>query len=88
MLGAIIGDIAGSTFEFENTKDYDFPLFAEQSNFTDDTICSIAVAEWLLEDKENLSHEVLEQKFVELANEYDCPMGGYGGGLPHVALSP
>lgn len=81
MLGAIIGDIAGSTFEFNNTKDYNFPLFAEQSDYTDDTICSIAVAEWLLEDKENLSHEVLEQKFVELANEYPCPMGGYGGGF-------
>lgn len=81
MLGAIIGDIAGSTFEFDNTKDYNFPLFAGESNFTDDTICTIAVAEWLLEDKENLSHEVLEQKFVELANEYTCPMGGYGGGF-------
>lgn len=80
MLGAIIGDIAGSTFEFNNTKDYNFPLFDEESNFTDDSICSVAVAEWLVEDP-NLSHEVLEQKFVELANDYPCPMGGYGGGF-------
>ena len=55
MLGAIIGDIAGSTFEFNNTKDYNFPLFAEESNFTDDSICTIAVAEWLLDDP-TLSH--------------------------------
>ncbi len=80
MLGAIIGDIAGSTFEFNNTKDYNFPLFDEESNYTDDSICSVAVAEWLLDDPE-LSHEVLEQKFVEFANEYPCPMGGYGGGF-------
>jgi ADP-ribosylglycohydrolase len=80
MLGAIIGDIAGSTFEFNNTKDYNFPLFDEESNFTDDSICSVAVAEWLVEDPA-LSHEVLEQKFVELANDYPCPMGGYGGGF-------
>lgn len=80
MLGAIIGDIAGSTFEFYNTKDYNFPLFDVESNYTDDSICSIAVAEWLLDDP-TLSHEVLEQKFVEIANEYPCPMGGYGGGF-------
>ena len=80
MLGAIIGDIAGSTFEFNNTKDYNFPLFAEESNFTDDSICTIAVAEWLLDDP-TLSHEVLEQKLVEFAKDFPCPMGGYGGGF-------
>ena len=80
MLGAIIGDIAGSTFEFNNTHDYNFPLFDEESNFTDDSICTVAVAEWLLDDPD-LSHEVLEQKLVEFANEFPCPMGGYGGGF-------
>ena len=80
MLGAIIGDIAGSTFEFCNTHDYNFPLFDLFSNFTDDSICTVAVAEWLLDDP-NLSHKVLEQKLVEFANEFPCPMGGYGGGF-------
>lgn len=80
MLGAIIGDIAGSTFEFCNTHDYNFPLFDLFSNFTDDSICTVAVAEWLLDDP-NLSHAVLEQKLVEFANEFPCPMGGYGGGF-------
>ena len=69
MLGALIGDIAGSTFEFANTKDYNFPLFAKGSNYTDDSICSFAVAEWLIEDKENLSRKVLERKLVNLAND-------------------
>lgn len=77
MLGAIIGDIAGSTFEFNNVKTKDFPLFAEGSSFTDDTICSIAVAEWLLEDPTH-TLEGLEKKLVELGMAFPYPMGGYG----------
>lgn len=77
MLGAIIGDIAGSTFEFDNVKTKDFPLFAEGSSFTDDTICSIAVAEWLLEDPTH-TLEGLEKKLVELGMAFPYPMGGYG----------
>ena len=44
MLGAIIGDIVGSKYEFNNTLDYDFEMFAEGSGFTDDSICTVAVA--------------------------------------------
>ena len=40
MLGAIIGDIVGSRFEFNNTSDFDFELFAPACDFTDDTICT------------------------------------------------
>ena len=43
MLGAIIGDIVGSKYEFNNTLDYDFEMFAEGSDFTDDSICTVAV---------------------------------------------
>lgn len=45
MLGAIIGDIVGSRFEFNNTDNYNFELFAKDSTFTDDTICTIAIAD-------------------------------------------
>ena len=45
MIGAIIGDIAGSVYEFNNAKTEDFPLITKQSNYTDDTICTIAVAD-------------------------------------------
>lgn len=38
MLGAIIGDIVGSRFEFNNTDNYNFELFTEESTFTDDTL--------------------------------------------------
>ena len=48
MLGAIIGDIAGSKYEFNNTFDYDFEMFGEGCDFTDDTICTVAVADAIL----------------------------------------
>ena len=48
MIGAIIGDIAGSRFEFNNYRNTDFEFFAAQSEFTDDTVCTVAVADYLL----------------------------------------
>ena len=45
MIGAIIGDIVGSHFEFDNTNDFNFGLFTEECAYTDDTICTIAVAD-------------------------------------------
>lgn len=47
LLGAAIGDIVGSRFEFDNYRATDFDLFTAASTFTDDTICTVAVAEWL-----------------------------------------
>lgn len=44
MLGAIIGDIVGSRFEFNNTDKYNFKLFHKDCSFTDDTICTVAIA--------------------------------------------
>ena len=38
MLGAVIGDIAGSRFEFDNYRHIDFDIFSPDSDFTDDTI--------------------------------------------------
>ena len=48
MIGTIIGDIAGSDYEFDNTSDYNFRMFGKESDFTDDTICTLAVADALL----------------------------------------
>ena len=48
ILGAILGDIAGSSFEFRNEKSTDIDLFAASDYFTDDTVMTIAVAEWLM----------------------------------------
>ena len=87
MLGAIIGDTVGSVFEFNNTKDVNFPLFCSRSNYTDDSLMSLAVAKWLTVDNTN-SHKVLEEVMVEIASEHTCPMGGYGGGFRRWLFAP
>jgi ADP-ribosylglycohydrolase len=45
MLGAIIGDIVGSVYEWNNIKTKDFPLFRDDCFFTDDTVMTVAIAE-------------------------------------------
>ena len=44
MLGAIVGDIVGSVYEWDNIKTKDFPLFREDCFFTDDTVMTCSVA--------------------------------------------
>lgn len=74
MLGAIIGDIAGSRWEFNPTNNYDFQMFSErENNFTDDTICTIAVADALIHRKG------FSEALHAWCRRYTCPMGGYGG---------
>lgn len=52
MLGSIIGDIAGSVYEFNNYRAKDFtPFFHPQGAFTDDTVCTVAIADSLVHDK-------------------------------------
>ena len=87
MLGAITGDIIGSVYEFNNTKEYDFNLFSYNSSFTDDSIMTIAVAEWLLKDKEH-SYQGLEDIMLEYGKKYSCPMGGYGSGFSTWLFDP
>ncbi len=48
--GAICGDVIGSHYECRPTKDTGFQLFSRYSRFTDDTVCSIAVADAILND--------------------------------------
>lgn len=73
MLGAIIGDIVGSAYEFSPTFDYQFDLLTSGSNFTDDTICTIAVADAILNNKP------YKQTVHEWCRKYPNPQGGYGG---------
>lgn len=71
MLGAIVGDVIGSVHEWAETKTKDFPLFVDKSTFTDDSVLTIAVADWLLTD----------QNLVDLLHAYteSYPGRGYGG---------
>ncbi len=49
MLGAIAGDIIGSVYEFDSHKpEYNFPLFNNESKFTDDTVLTVALADSIL----------------------------------------
>ena len=87
MLGAIIGDTIGSVYEFHNIKTTDFPLFNPLSNYTDDSIMTMAVADWLLTDPQH-GMDTLEASFLDFAKKYPCPMGGYGGGFHRWLFHP
>ena len=73
MLGAIAGDIIGSVYERNPVKTRDFKLFSSDSNFTDDTVLSVAVAEVLLSDTD------YENAYREFYRQY--PNQGYGYGF-------
>ena len=88
MIGAIIGDIVGSVYEFDNIKIKDFPFFGPRPNanpnysdngrpngecfFTDDTVLTVAVADWLLAGEDDLADRLARYTFT-------YPNRGYGG---------
>ena len=76
MLGALAGDIIGSPYEFYNTKSMDFELFTEWTKFTDDSVMTLAVAKWLIEDAEHSARHLI-RCMQELGRRY--PRAGYGG---------
>lgn len=49
MYGAVIGDIVGSVYEWNNIHNKDFLLFNERGGFTDDTVLTMATAEWVMD---------------------------------------
>lgn len=71
MIGAITGDIVGSIYEWDNIKTTEFPLFDERCFFTDDTVMTIAVADWLMRGGN------LEDTLKTYGRKY--PKAGYGG---------
>lgn len=73
MIGAIIGDIVGSRFEFNNTNDKNFTLFTKDCDFTDDTICTVAVADAILKQRS------FKDSLLDWCRRYPNPMGAYGG---------
>jgi ADP-ribosylglycohydrolase len=71
MHGAIIGDIVGSRFERGHWKGKEFVLFTPDSHFTDDTVMTFAVADWLLYGRDLVS--------CMRAWGRQYPLAGYGG---------
>ena len=76
MLGAIIGDIVGSTREWNNVKTEDFELLPLGSRFTDDTVMTLAVAKWLM-DAPTHDADNLVRIMQDMGRRY--PDAGYGG---------
>ena len=81
MLGAIVGDIIGSAYEFNRQKDKDFELFTLQSDFTDDTILSVAIAKTIMQGGSFV------QSIKRYAEAYPNPTGGYGARFSQWATS-
>jgi len=80
MLGAIIGDIIGSPYEWNYIKTTEFPLFSDESYVTDDSILTVATADAIL------SGNSFESKYREYVTKY--PYAGYGSNFYKWAVTP
>lgn len=79
MLGAIAGDMVGSIYEFHNHKSKEFPLFKNESHFTDDTVHTVAVADAIVNGRD------FGTTILSYTRNY--PECGYGRRLLEWALS-
>lgn len=85
IIGAIIGDIVGSRFEWDNYRATDFEFAHEECFFTDDSVMTIAVAEWLMaKDMKYTNRYIYDHAGDDLApilREWGLryPNAGYGG---------
>lgn len=82
MYGAILGDMIGSPYEFDRgKKTKDFPLFIEESHFTDDTVMTIAVADALLGVTAEAPDGVICEDIISSLHRWGrkYPHAGYGG---------
>ena len=81
MIGAILGDMIGAPYEFDRgNKTKDFPLFSKKSQFTDDSVMTVAVAEALISSYGKSDDEIrtaLVDSMQKWGKRY--PHAGYGG---------
>lgn len=96
MLGAVLGDIIGSFYEWHNVKTKDFPLVTKGTKYTDDIVMTLAVAKWLIEDVAHSEDELVRcmqelgrahimagygSNFIRwIMSEYPRPYGSWGNG--------
>jgi len=81
MFGTILGDIIGSPYEFDRGyKTKDFPLFSDESAFTDDTVMTIAVADALMQAGKDADDETIKNKIIDAMHYWGdkYPDAGYG----------
>lgn len=82
MYGAILGDMIGAPYEFDKgDKTKDFPLFSRGSEFTDDSVMTIAVAEALLGLSRDADDETVRRAVIRSMQAWGrkYPYAGYGG---------
>lgn len=79
MYGAIIGDIVGSIYEFNNVKTKDFEFITERNHYTDDTVMTVAVASAMIKAHENKGFfaDIVGKELRDFGRRY--PDAGYGG---------
>ena len=76
MKGSIIGDICGSRYEFDNVKSVDFDLIDDKCFFTDDTVCTVAIMDFLMHAPQLTKQYAI--KYLQMwTRKY--PEAGYGG---------
>jgi len=81
MFGAILGDMIGAPYEFDRgDKTKDFPMFTDDSQYTDDTVMTIAVAEALM-DTMGKDEDAIKAALVSSMQRWgkQYPNAGYGG---------
>jgi ADP-ribosylglycohydrolase len=66
MLGAVIGDVIGSVFEWHNTKSTEFKLYDRFTRFTDDTVLTVAIADAIL----NKKNKIISCLIITQARDY------------------
>ena len=86
ILGAVIGDIVGSTHEFLQTKSTEFDFYTDNNHCTDDTVMTIAVADWLLSTPQPINNTTLPTIMRKWGKMYQW--AGYGGMFKRWLLSP
>lgn len=82
MIGAILGDIIGSPYEFDRgDKTKDFPLFSKHSTYTDDSVMTLAVASAFLDVPSDASDDLILEALANRMRQFGklYPHAGYGG---------
>lgn len=81
LMGAVIGDVVGSRYEFNNIHTKDFPILSSGCDYTDDTIMTVAVADALMESRtsDKPFAACVIASMQRYGKSYPHPKGSYGG---------
>ena len=80
ILGAVMGDVLGSPYEWDEVINRHFPLLNKECRYTDDTVMTMAVMEWLLQSVDGGEEALTEKSLADLFRKWGrrYPRAGYG----------